>query len=77
MKCTAKKWCPGLFQALEVDGRKGIRILTVYHMPTGKPTRKFATLYSGDYVKSGVVLNFCPFCGTNLDKIHKIVRDKK
>lgn len=73
-QCSNKAWCPGLVKALEFsDGRgKGIRVRVMYSTTTWKPSRKIAMLHSGDFSKNGVILNFCPFCGKNLDKIHRI-----
>ncbi len=33
----------------------------------GKPSRTFFSVKSGEYAKKGVALNFCPFCGVQID----------
>ena len=59
--------CTGLGRACNQRGQ-GIRIQTLMDMNTGKLTRSFAVLRSGDFAKNGIVLNVCPFCGERISE---------
>jgi hypothetical protein len=37
------------------------------NMTTGKPSRSFFVLKSGDHKQKGIVMNCCPFCGVRID----------
>lgn len=37
------------------------------NMKTGKPSRSFVILKSGEHREKGIILNCCPFCGTRID----------
>lgn len=62
--CTALEESIGGFGT---DKRKGIVAWHLIHMPTGKPSRSFIGVRSGDHAVKGVAFNFCPFCGTKID----------
>ena len=61
------KPCGALRRALE-DGqnRKGLIYRMYFNMKTMKPSRSQILVKSGDFVKNGVTVNFCPFCGENI-----------
>jgi hypothetical protein len=67
--CTEKAWCPGMSRSMEFSG-KGLRTLTLADMKAND-ARRVATLFSGDFKKRGIIINYCPFCGTNLKGIHE------
>ena len=67
--CTEKKWCQGMSRAMEFSG-KGLRVLTLSDMEAND-ARHLATLFSGDFKKRGIIINYCPFCGTRLKKMHE------
>ena len=46
---------------------KAVDHMTYIHMPTGKPSRSFFVLKSGEHREKGIVMNCCPFCGTRID----------
>ena len=46
---------------------KGIHCWAFTNLATGKPSRTFYGVRSGDHVKPGIAFNFCPFCGTRID----------
>lgn len=60
--------CPVLARAIEFQSRegKGLRFVQLIDLATWLPTRSFVTVRSGEFVKQGIVLNFCPFCGTDI-----------
>ena len=56
------KPCRTLDRALQENPTaKGIGYLPLY--ARGRVTRSMAVIRSGDLPKSGVVANYCPFCG--------------
>ena len=67
--CSPKAWCPGMSRSMELSG-KGLRTLRISNIEANY-SKRIATLFSGDFVKRGIVINFCPFCGKNLKKIHE------
>ncbi|MDE9485753.1 hypothetical protein [Xenorhabdus bovienii] len=38
-------------------------------MLTGKPGTDIVQLHSGGFVGAGVMLNYCPFCGQDIDTV--------
>lgn len=62
--------CSSLNRALEVghsqSRSKGLFLDTFINLSTGEPTMSFVRLKLGDFMKEGVVTNFCPFCGINI-----------
>jgi hypothetical protein len=71
MACQIKKGriapCKGLASVLELDGgrgtrRQGVKLQTIINFKTGKFSREWVVLKSGDYNKTGIVMNYCPFC---------------
>lgn len=62
--------CDGLRQATSAraDEKKlGVIIHDLVNLKTRKPSRTYFTIRSGEYAKSGIVVNFCPFCGARID----------
>ena len=50
----------------EHHNRKGISMMQFYNMKTMKPSRSVAIVKSGQQMKKGLALNYCPFCGENI-----------
>lgn len=68
--------CWALDQAIEWDVRgKGLRYVQLTKLHTGNfgDGHGFVTMHSGEFKKKGVVLNHCPFCGTNISAHMKTV----
>jgi hypothetical protein len=57
--------CSGLQAVTEIDCRKGVKTQLLLNFKTGEETYVFV-LHSGDYVKNGLVMNYCPFCGKDI-----------
>ncbi|WP_274713300.1 hypothetical protein [Xenorhabdus bovienii] len=38
-------------------------------MKTREPGTDIVQLHSGEFVGSGVMLNYCPFCGQDIDTV--------
>lgn len=76
MKCSVNDgivgMCPGLDRAVEDEAnsrRKGLTLLVLRDLTPGgglKVTRTGIVLRSGDLPKTGVILNYCPFCGASI-----------
>jgi hypothetical protein len=45
----------------------GIVLHNLVRLDTLKASRTFVTVRSGEWKAKGIVLNFCPFCGTQID----------
>lgn len=62
--------CDTLRQAAEFNycrhNQKGIIFNTLTDLKTREPSRSFFMFKSKDFPK-GMCLNFCPFCGTQID----------
>lgn len=58
--------CWALDKAFTEYRGKGIRFVQLTSLVTMKPSSSFATLHSGEFVKRGVILNHCPFCGEQI-----------
>ena len=67
--CSPEAWCPGMSRSMEMSG-KGLRTLCIADTKCSY-TKRLAALFSGDFVECGIVINFCPFCGKSLKKIHE------
>lgn len=48
------------------DGRKGLRSRQIVDLRTGTITSTLVAIHSGDFVKKGIVANYCPFCGADI-----------
>lgn len=59
--------CDTLDRALEDNAsRKGLAYFETVNLETLEPARSIAIAKSGEFVKQGIVLKFCPFCGTDI-----------
>lgn len=59
--------CPVLETAIDgnyTSRRKGVTLIELVNMETSAVTRSGVVLRSGNLGKNGVLLNYCPFCGT-------------
>lgn len=54
-------------------GGRGLFLMQLIDIPTGKPTRSAVVLRGGDNGKTEICLNFCPFCGADIHS-HFIAR---
>ncbi|WP_340608298.1 hypothetical protein [Xenorhabdus bharatensis] len=65
--------CNGLTKALQfgtpTKKSKGLYLPMRINVLTGKPGTDIVQLHSGEFVGSGVMLNFCPFCGEDIDTV--------
>ena len=57
--------CSGLAAVTESNCRKGIKSQLMMNFKTGKEWY-ICVAHSGDYVKNGLVMNWCPFCGKDI-----------
>ncbi|MCG3462827.1 hypothetical protein ACR71G_20200 [Xenorhabdus bovienii] len=48
---------------------KGLYLPMRINMKTGEPGTDIVQLHSGEFVGAGVMLNYCPFCGQDIDTI--------
>lgn len=74
-KLTKKgiKPCQGLKAVLQYQGGRGTRsqgaeLQTLINTKTGKFSRQWVVLKSGEHGKRGVVMNHCPFCAGEIFK---------
>lgn len=45
---------------------KGFFLDTYMNLKTGEMTMSFVRIKLGEWLKNGIVANFCPFCGVNI-----------
>lgn len=74
-KLTKKglKPCKGLNGVLQMPGgqgtrRQGVELQTVINFKTGKFSRYWVVLKSGEHSKRGIIMNNCPFCAAEIFK---------
>jgi hypothetical protein len=68
LTCTRLAWCTRMEERLAPEANahvKGFVQLTVTDFKTGKGHRR-GVMYRKSPQDRGFVMNFCPFCGTNL-----------
>lgn len=63
--------CTSLTRALEGQssgaGRsKGLFLEHIMNLTTGEYSMSFVKLKQGEFLKDGIVINCCPFCGINI-----------
>lgn len=61
--------CRGLTEVIgrsHNDAGGGVRIAQLVKLTTFEASRQIVILHSGRHNKKGIVMNFCPFCGTDL-----------
>lgn len=63
--------CNALGQAIEYENvaGKGLRFVRLTKLDEKGDFgngRHFVTVRSGEFVKRGIILNFCPFCGSDI-----------
>lgn len=71
-KCTTKNGmispCFGLDQIIEGDvPNRRVAMLSLTNMETMQVARQHVVSYSGQHRKNGIVFNYCPFCGKNMN----------
>ena len=74
-KCVAKKGgylesaCEAMQNAVQhhpTKKSKGLFSSSILNFVTGESPGTMVTLHSGDFVGDGVLLNYCPFCGSRM-----------
>jgi hypothetical protein len=73
--CTKRKWCRRMEERLapEANARaKGFVQLTITELSAAGKARRKGVMYKTSPSDRGFVLNFCPFCGTNLYVLFEI-----
>ena len=45
---------------------KGVIFVTLTNVKTNKPSRSYVSMRSGKYEKNGMIMNFCPICGVDI-----------
>jgi len=61
--CTRKTYCPAMGKT--IDDRR-VRVHMIYDSTKNAMVKKMVCVHAGEYQKSGIVLNLCPFCGKKL-----------
>lgn len=64
--CSAHDWCVALDKVMTEANRKGINPVVVTKLSTGR-SRVAGVAFKQTNQDRGVMLNFCPFCGTRFD----------
>ena len=64
---TACAWLMEVSEAATLKNQKGILEWRYSNLETGKTTRTFFGVKSDKYI-TGLVFNFCPYCGVELRK---------
>lgn len=65
-------WRPCVVLKKAVDGKHLVAKLLV-NFSTGR-TWEIPVLHSGEFLKKGIVLNHCPFCGVSLKRLYSSSR---
>lgn len=47
--------------------QRGIWRWALFNFNTNKPSRTYFGAKSGDHTDNGLIFNFCPYCGTQID----------
>lgn len=73
LTCTRRRFCDRLESRLnpEANHGKGLTQLTVTKLTTGKQT-KLGVFHKLSEKDRGLMLTFCPWCGTNLLELFKL-----
>ena len=64
-ECNPKRFCHVLNSRLQETNKKGFVLYCLTDIKTGKTTRRMPG-YKTQINDKGMVLNYCPFCGTEL-----------
>jgi hypothetical protein len=67
--CTEKTWCSTLSERFSHDRRAGFHVLEVVDVEklgATMETRVVGVYYKESAKDKGMMLNFCPFCGTKI-----------
>ena len=59
--------CWALARAMRSNRGGGFEKRDMVNVKTGQPTRSFVIVHSGEWLKTGIVVNYCPFCGSKID----------
>jgi hypothetical protein len=71
--CTRRRFCTRLEEKLnpEANHGKGITELIITKMTSGK-TERLGVMYKTAEKDRGLMLTFCPWCGTNLLELYHL-----
>ncbi|NHB93763.1 hypothetical protein [Photorhabdus cinerea] len=65
--------CSALAKALEFGSptkrSKGLFLPMRFNIKTGEPGTDIVQLHSGEFIGSGVMVDYCPFCGQDIDTV--------
>jgi hypothetical protein len=64
VKCSKKQWCAAMAERI-TDERRGFNTVNVVNLQTGT-LRLIGIRYCLSAKDRGVMLNFCPWCGTDI-----------
>ena len=65
--------CPSLGKAIVGTGHaKGLNFVNIVNVESLETVSQFVSLKGGELPKQGIVINWCPFCGTNLSDHLKV-----
>lgn len=53
---------------LNFESKKGVIAWSTINMTTGKTGQAYYGVKSGEFAKSGILFNHCPFCGVEIHK---------
>jgi hypothetical protein len=75
LKCSKRVFCTRLEERLnpEANHGKGLALFYVTHHKSGKG-RRLGVMHKTSEKDGGLLLTFCPWCGTNLLELFKLVR---
>lgn len=51
-----------------IGAQRALRYHELMQVTTGRVTGSFVSLYTGEFVRRGIILNVCPFCATNISE---------
>jgi hypothetical protein len=70
--------CDGLSRAIDAHGlaRRALSAEHVINAKNGRSVRTLLVLRSGEFRKDGVVVNYCPFCGTQVHTGKRAARSR-
>jgi hypothetical protein len=57
---------------LNIDEDCGIQSIEPYNLEKGEPTGEVIVYYRTNKKDKGVIFNYCPWCGTDLNKLNEL-----
>lgn len=75
MSCNVNTWCVAMEKYLDIDEHyRGIHSLSPYNLEKGEPTGEVIIYYRTNKKDKGVIFKYCPWCGTDLNKLNELER---